>query len=105
MAAPKTRSFGQRRFVSVTPMLAVGLQAMLLGANRWRRYVLGVAIAVCIWWNLALMAQFGLHLMDRQRLTPLTNARMAFVDLPGQAPSILWRYLTDRPSFYGLPRQ
>jgi hypothetical protein len=60
-------------------------------------------VAGCVWWNIGLMAQFGLHLMDRQRLTPAANAWTTFVELPRQAPAIVWRYLTDRESFYGLP--
>jgi hypothetical protein len=50
------------------------------------------------------MAQFGLHTMDRQRLTPAANARATFVDLPVRLPSLVWRYFADRSSFYGLPR-
>ena len=51
------------------------------------------------------MAQFGLHLMDRQRLSVRENARVTFFELPRMAPSIVVRYLTDRDSFYGRPRQ
>jgi hypothetical protein len=100
-------SFGQRRFVGVTPLLVVGLAAMWPRETGRSLRGLGVSIvvALCVWWNVGLMAQFGLHLMDRQRLTPLDNARTSFLTLPRQAPAILWRYFTDRESFYGLPRQ
>jgi hypothetical protein len=64
-----------------------------------------VVAGVLVWWNVGLMAQFGLHLMDRQRLSLRDNARTTFVTLPGMAPSILYRYLTDRESLYGLPRR
>jgi hypothetical protein len=100
-------AFGQRRFVALTPILAVGLAALLPSRDArsgpgWAR------LAVClvlVYWNLGLMAQFGLHLMDRQRLSLRDNARVTFLELPRMAPSVLVRYLTDRDSFYGLPRE
>jgi hypothetical protein len=51
------------------------------------------------------MVQFGLHTMDRQKLTLAENARATFLELPFEAPRIAWRYLTDRSSFYKLNRQ
>jgi hypothetical protein len=108
-------SFGQRRFVSLTPLLVLGLAALTARPAEWHESraarpanpsVIALAlIAVAVWWNLGLMAQFGLHLMDRQRLTPRENARVTFLELPRQAPAIAWRYLTDRESFYRLPRR
>lgn len=98
-------SFGQRRFVAVTPLLVVGLAALIPAAAGWRRRLVAGLVVLAVWWNLGLMAQFGLHLMDRQRLTPAANARATFLELPGRAPAIVWRYLTDRESFYGLPQQ
>jgi hypothetical protein len=38
--------------------------------------------------------------MDRQKLEPRKNAYDAFVTLPAQAPSLIYRYLFDRASFY-----
>jgi len=100
-------AFGQRRFVALTPLLTVGLAALwpLPGARVLHRGAAVTVAAVLVWWNLGLMAQFGLHLMDRQRLTLPDNARMTFVELPAMVPSILVRYFTDRDSLYGLPRQ
>lgn len=92
-------SFGQRRFVATTPLLVIGLAAVHAWPRATRRVALGLA-AVCLWWNLGLMAQFGLHTMDRQRLTLADNARATFITLPSAAPSLVWRYLTDRSSFY-----
>jgi hypothetical protein len=110
-------SFGQRRFVSLTPLFVLGLAALSTSAvgrkdeghepartpGRMRTSYF-FALFLCVWWNLGLMAQFGLHMMDRQRLTLIDNARVTFFELPLQAPSIVWRYLTDRESFYGQPR-
>lgn len=99
-------SFGQRRFVALTPVLVVGLAALLAHVRAgWPTWTVRVLVFLCIWWNLGLMAQFGLHLMDRQRLTLARNARVTFIELPLQAPSIAWRYLTDRSSLYKIPKQ
>jgi hypothetical protein len=99
-------SFGQRRFVAVTPLLALGLAAFMAKPPRVAgRWIFGIVLVLGIWWNLGLMAQFGLHRMDRQRLTLATNARTTFLELPRMAPTIAWRYFADRQSFFGLPRQ
>ena len=101
-------SFGQRRFVAVTPLLAIGLAALLAAAPRWpraARLLLHAAVIVCVWWNVGLMAQFGLHTMDRQRLTLRSNAWQTFVVLPREAPRIVAQYFTDRAAFYGRERQ
>jgi len=104
-------SFGQRRFVGTTIILAVGLAA----AIRWvraatsnRAYLRGAAVAAlagCVWWNLGLMAQYGAGLMDRQRLEPSRNAYATFVQLPRLLPELLSRYLFDRSSFYRDPER
>lgn len=99
-------SFGQRRFIAITPLLVLGLAALWSRARAgWPRRALIVVIVLCVWWNLGLMAQFGLNRMDRTRLTLGQNARVTFLELPLQAPAIAWRYLTDRASLYKLPRQ
>jgi hypothetical protein len=99
-------SFGQRRFLALTPILVAGLAATFARAQpRGGRMAVRVAAVLAVWWNLGLMAQFGLHRMDRQRLTLVENARATFIELPLEAPSLAWRYLTDRSSLYKLPRQ
>jgi len=100
-------AFGQRRFVSLTAILVVGLAALWrLFANRTAfRAITAAAIVLGVWWNFGLMAQFGLHTMDRQRLTLADNARQTFVELPMTTPALAWRYLTDRASFYNQPRR
>jgi hypothetical protein len=97
-------SFGQRRFVALTPLLVLGLAAIFsLARSGWPRRALVAVVVLCVWWNLGLMAQFGLNRMDRQRLTLAGNARATFLELPLEAPVIAWRYLTDRSSLYKLP--
>ena len=98
-------AFGQRRFVANTPLFALGLAAVLGMARGTRapRVALLVALTLGVWWNLGLMAQFGLNRMDRQRLTLADNAYATFIELPAESPALAWRYLTDRASFYRQP--
>lgn len=111
-------AFGQRRFVCLTPILVIGLAALWdrvrgsvrVGRNRqaatrvgWPRAAFGVAVVLCVWWNVALMALFATRQMDRQRLEPARNAYDVFVTFPLSAPSLAYRYLTDRQSFYASP--
>ena len=103
-------SFGQRRFVAITPLLVAGLASLAVAwsglvRRRWLHAVAVLVVAAGIWWNVGLMIQFGLNRMDRQRLTLRDNMWTTFVVLPADAPGILWRYLTNRESFYGLPHQ
>lgn len=93
-------SFGQRRFLGTSVVLVTGLAALLHDARRWRRAALVVAMVLSVWWNLALMAQFGAGMMDRQRLQLARNAYNAFVVVPRTLPSLAYRYVFDRASFY-----
>jgi hypothetical protein len=95
-------AFGQRRFVALTVLLTVGLAAFLRAVPKGvLRPVTGAAIALSLWWNVALMAAFGTGLMNRQRLEPRRNAYVAFVTLPRMMPELAYRYLFSRESFYG----
>ncbi len=97
-------AFGHRRFVGTTIILVVGLTALArMPVRRPGRIGLAAVVAVCLWWNLALVVQFGTGLMDRQRLDPGRNARMAFIEVPARLPGLAWRYLFDRASFYAPP--
>ncbi len=94
-------AFGQRRFVALTIVLVIGLAAVIaaVARTRWRTPV-AILLALCVWWNVALIVEFGTGLMNRQRLEPRRNAYDAFVTLPRMAPSLVYRYLFDRESFY-----
>jgi hypothetical protein len=94
-------AFGQRRFVAITALLIVGLATLLRSMPaRASQLAAGTAVALCVWWNLALMAAFGTGLMDRQRLDLKRNAYVAFVTIPRMAPELAARYFTRRDSFY-----
>ena len=93
-------AFGQRRFVALTILLVIGLAALRASVAGATRVALAVASGLSIWWNVALMAQFGTGMMDRQRLELGRNAYNAFVTLPRMAPELAWRYILHRESFY-----
>ena len=95
--------YGQRRFIALTALLIVGLAAAdsaLRASSRPARRAFVAGCLVAVYWNLALIAEFAVGLMDRQRLEPRANAYHAFVTLPREAPSLAYRYLFDRSSFY-----
>jgi len=100
-------AFGQRRFVALTPILILGLAVLwnaTVQAGGRPRLVWSTVILLALYWNLAMIAEFAIGLMDRQKLEPRKNAYDAFVTLPAQAPSLAYRYLFDRASFYrGVP--
>ena len=99
-------AFGQRRFVSLTSILVVGIAAVLAATRplRWVRGATRAALALAIWWNVALAAQFGAGMMDRQRLEPGSIAYNTFVVVPRALPGLAWRYVFDRASFYESAR-
>jgi hypothetical protein len=99
-------AFGQRRFVAVTPILTVGIAAVLAAsaAGQLVRRLALALVVLGIWWNIGLMMQFGLNRMDRKRLTLAENARQTYLVLPLEAPGIAWRYFTDRSSFFRPPQ-
>ena len=92
-------AFGQRRFIALTAAMVIGLAALRASSGGARKVVTAFVV-LCVYWNLALIAEFSIGLMDRQKLEPRKNAYDAFVTLPRMAPSLVYRYLFDRASFY-----
>ena len=98
--------FGQRRFIALTTVMVIGLSRRIehqRAATPARRAILTAVTVLCVYWNLALIAEFATGLLDRQRLEPGKNAYDAFITLPRMAPSLAYRYLFDRRSFYQRP--
>jgi hypothetical protein len=90
-------AFGARRFVSLTPVLAFGLAAVV--GPLWARFGRTAAcavLAVFVWWNVSLMIQFGLRLMDRQGLEWPRVATNQVVEVPRRLARALWLYFADQ---------
>jgi hypothetical protein len=99
-------AFGQRRFVGLTAVFSVGLAALLMQATRApARAGTLAATTLTVWWNLALIVQFGAGLMNRQRLELGRNAYQAFVTIPARLPDLAYRYVFERRSFYKGSRE
>lgn len=90
-------AFGSRRFVSATPVFAWGLAALLAAAEaRVPRKALLAGVLLALWWNVSLMVQFGLRLMDRQRLDWPRVAVNQVGQVPQRLARTLWLYVVDR---------
>ena len=90
-------AFGSRRFVSSTPVFAWGLAALLEQAlPRRGRSTVACALAVAVWWNVSLMVQFGLRIMDRQRLEWPRVAVNQVARVPPRLARAAWLFVTDR---------
>lgn len=90
-------AFGSRRFISATAPLAWGLAwAASVLAQRLGRRAVAAALVLFVWWNVSLMVQFGLKLMDRQRLEWPRVAVNQFVEVPPRLGRAAWLFFTDR---------
>jgi hypothetical protein len=54
------------------------------------------ALAVFAWWNVSLMVQFGLRLMDRQRLEWPKVAVNQFTEVPRRLGRVAVLFFSDR---------
>lgn len=88
-------AFGSRRFVASTAMFAFGLAA-LLEAFAARRALLAASLLFFVWWNVSLMVQFGLKLMDRQRLEWPKVASNQFTEVPRRLGRTALLFFSDR---------
>ncbi|HEY5907819.1 MAG TPA: hypothetical protein VIZ31_07225, partial [Vicinamibacteria bacterium] len=90
-------AFGMRRFISATPCFALGLAplaAALLARGAQRALWLGMAFFA--WWNVSLMVQFGLKLMDRQKLEWPKVAVQQVTEVPKRLARVAFLFFTDR---------
>lgn len=86
-------AFGSRRFVDSTVLFVIGF-AFGLMAVRTRTQKIVVALA--IWWNVSLMVQFGLKLMDRQKLDWPGVAVRQVTEVPMRIIDTARLYFTDQ---------
>jgi hypothetical protein len=90
-------AFGSRRFVGATPLLAWGLAALLAALlPRVSRRAVAVGLLAFAWWNVSLMVQFGLKLMDRQGLEWPRVAVSQVTEVPRHLGRSAWLFFTDR---------
>ncbi|HEY2941129.1 MAG TPA: hypothetical protein VGN09_01725 [Vicinamibacteria bacterium] len=89
-------AFGSRRFVSSTPVFAWGLAALLAAVPARRLRFAVLALALFVGWNMGLMVQFGLRLMDRQRLEWPRVAVNQVSEVPRHLARAAWLFFTDR---------
>jgi hypothetical protein len=90
-------AFGARRFVGITPVFACGLAALLAAMlPRLGRRTVAAILIVFVWWNVSLMVQFGLKLMDRQGLEWPRVAINQVIEVPRRLGHSAWLFFTDR---------
>jgi hypothetical protein len=90
-------AFGSRRFVAATPLFAWGLAALLAAARpRVDRRWLAAGLLLLAWWNVSLIVQFGLRIMDRQRLEWPRVAVRQVTEVPRRLARAGWLFFTDR---------
>jgi hypothetical protein len=90
-------AFGSRRFIGTTFIFAFGMAALLSALAATKRRWLALAfVGVAVWWNLSLMVQFGLKLMDRQGLEWPRVAVNQFTAVPPRLAHAGVLFFTDR---------
>jgi hypothetical protein len=89
-------AFGSRRFVCSTPVFAWGLAALLAAVPARRMRLAALALVFFAAWNAGLMVQFGLKLMDRQRLEWPRVAVNQVSEVPRHLARAAWLFFTDR---------
>jgi len=96
-------SYGNRFFVSLTPIFILGLTALLAASEKivrnsrvaWRGAIAGIALLVL--WNMGLLFQWGMHLIpDRGPISWSEMVSNQFRVVPADFSSSLSRYFTRR---------
>jgi hypothetical protein len=96
-------AFGARRFVGGTAIFAVwGATALATLEPRLRRAGVAAAASLFILWNVSLMIQFGLGLMDRQRLVWSQIVHNHVHEVPPRLLSVARSYLWARDELPGV---
>jgi hypothetical protein len=90
-------AFGSRRFVNTTIIFAVwGGWLFHVLEPKLRRVGIAAVTAFLILWNVSLMIQFGLGIMDRQRLVWSEVLHNHVYEVPPRLTSVFTRYLEAR---------
>jgi hypothetical protein len=99
-------SFGQRRFINSTLIWILGF-AMLVswaidrGVPRW---LIGVVVALLVAWNGGLLMQYALWCSPQRQGLDWATVLKGQLEIPFNAASLLWDYLTNRERFYRKTR-
>lgn len=94
-------AFGSRRFVGATAILAVwGGAAFALLEPRLKRAGLIALASFFVLWNVSLMIQFGLGIMNRDRLVWSEIVRNHVQEVPPRLAGVLGRYFFDRDELH-----
>ncbi|MCC6630205.1 MAG: hypothetical protein IT340_22725 [Chloroflexi bacterium] len=98
---PSRGSFGARRFLNCTPVFLLGLAAAFQALRERRLAPLVPVLSLLgIWWNLGLVIQFALQLMDRQRLELGVILYNQVVAVPARLLEIARTLLLDRDRLF-----
>ncbi|HET6145799.1 MAG TPA: glycosyltransferase family 39 protein [Candidatus Acidoferrales bacterium] len=96
-------SFGNRFFVSLTPIFILGLAALIgslakwLGNTTWALALAGPALALLIIWNLGFIFQWGTHLVPaRGEISWSTMVHNQFEIVPQQLTQSMKAYFSNR---------
>jgi hypothetical protein len=87
-------AFGSRRFVGATPIFAIwGASLFTALEPRMKKFGIAALASFFILWNVSLMIQFGLGLMDRQRLVWSQIVHNHVHEVPPRLLSVVGSYL------------
>ncbi|MBK5255246.1 MAG: glycosyltransferase family 39 protein [Vicinamibacteria bacterium] len=85
-------AFGSRRFVDSTVLFIIGFA---FGLMAFTPRIQKLVVVLAIWWNVSLMVQFGLKLMDRQQLDWPGVAVRQVTAVPQRILNTAKLYITD----------
>ena len=95
-------AFGSRRFVGATPIFAIwGASLFTALEPRMKKFGVAALASFFILWNVSLMIQFGLGMMDRQRLVWSQIVHNHLHEVPPRLLSVVGSYLWARDDLEG----
>lgn len=95
-------AFGSRRFVGATVLFAVWGATVFTALEPYlRRAGMVTLVAASIAWNVGIMVQFGLGIMNRDRLVWSEVLRAQFFEVPPRMASVVSGYFSNRDELAG----